>query len=164
MTDIFSETKRSQIMSQIRDRNTSPEKKVRRILYRNGFRYRLFTKQLPGKPDIVLKKYRAIIFVHGCFWHGHDDCSKSTIPHTRTEFWLQKIRENKDRDKREIGKLLAANWRVCVIWQCALLKRYEDQISELLISFLKSEVAFLEIGRSSCENALTVNYQAPLIK
>jgi len=163
MTDIFSETKRSQIMSRIRNRNTSPEKDVRRILHRNGFRFRLCAKQLPGKPDIVLKKYRAVIFVHGCFWHGHDGCSKSSIPHTRTEFWLQKIQENKNRDKRQIGKLIAADWRVCVIWQCALLRRFDDQITELLISFLKSEVTFLEIGRSSFENALTVNFQAPLI-
>ncbi len=106
-------------MSGIRERNTKPEIFVRSLLHREGFRFRLHVRELPGKPDIVLPKYRAAIFVHGCFWHGHN-CSLYRLPGTRPDFWQDKIDRNRARDRRVRDGLLAAGWRVAVVWECAL--------------------------------------------
>jgi len=106
-------------MSGIRGKNTSPEIMIRHGLHRLGFRYRLHGSKLPGRPDIVLNKYKAIILVHGCFWHGHD-CKYFRVPSTRTEFWQTKIEGNRRRDKRNIDFLLTAGWRVCIVLECAL--------------------------------------------
>jgi len=120
MSDIFSNPKRSEIMSKISSKETKPEILVRKYLFSKGFRYRKNVKELPGKPDIVLPKYKTIIFVHGCFWHGHESCKKSALPATNLEFWKDKLEKNKERDKSNILKLKEIGWKVIVIWQCEL--------------------------------------------
>jgi DNA mismatch endonuclease (patch repair protein) len=117
--DSYSKARRSEIMSSIRDKDTKPEVRVRRALHRLGFRFRLHRKDLPGSPDIVLPKWRAVVLVHGCFWHGCKKCDRGTrIPKTNTEFWLTKIAENKRRDVRVRRSLRAAGWSVVVVWAC----------------------------------------------
>lgn len=105
------------MMAGIRAKDTKPEMFVRRALHAAGFRYSLHSRKLPGRPDLVLRKYRAAIFVHGCFWHGHD-CRHFRLPATRTEFWKEKIDGNRARDALAIGKLTDAGWRVAVVWEC----------------------------------------------
>lgn len=116
---------RSRMMSGIRGRNTKPEILVRRLLHRQGFRFRLHVRDMPGKPDIVLPRYRAAIFVNGCFWHGHD-CPLYRVPGTRTDFWLDKINRNRANDQKARDALLATGWRVAVIWECALRGAEQD--------------------------------------
>jgi len=119
MTDIFSRKKRSEIMSKISGKETKPEILVRKHLFANGFRYRKNVKGLAGKPDIVLAKYKTVIFVHGCFWHGHS-CKAGKLPETRKEFWEKKINDNIKRDKRNKSELEKLGWNVMTIWQCEL--------------------------------------------
>lgn len=107
-------------MSGIRGTNTRPEIAVRRYLHVRGFRYRLHAKNLPGKPDIVLPKYRTVILVHGCYWHRHEGCRYATTPSTRRDFWLKKFQENVERDRRIRRKLKSLGWRVLVIWECEI--------------------------------------------
>lgn len=109
-------------MSGIRGKNTKPEILIRSLLHRAGFRFRLHDKKLPGKPDIVLPKFRAIVFIHGCFWHGHS-CPLFRLPSTRQEFWQKKIEKNRSNDQRAISDLSALGWRVAIIWECALKGR-----------------------------------------
>lgn len=116
MTDVFTEEKRSWIMSRIKGRNSKPELEVRKLLFANGFRFRLHVKDLPGKPDIVLPKYRTVIFVHGCFWHGHTGCKRAILPSTNEEFWKQKIEKNIQRDKVATMALKRLGWRIIVVW------------------------------------------------
>ena len=111
---------RSYNMSRIRARNTKPEIQVRKFLYSNGLRFRLFNKGLPGTPDIVLPKFKSVIFVHGCFWHGHKGCKKFVIPKTRTEFWMNKINTNIINDKKNTAALEKDEWKVFTIWECEL--------------------------------------------
>ena len=118
MADVFSKTVRSEIMGRIRGVNTRPEILVRSFLHTRGFRFRLHAKALPGKPDIVLPRYKTVIFVHGCFWHGHTDCKRSALPSTRRGFWSRKIDGNKMRDREQIRALRSLGWRVVVIWEC----------------------------------------------
>jgi len=120
MSDIFSKPKRSDIMSKIYGKETKPEILVRKYLFSKGFRYRKNVKEFPGKPDIVLPKYKTIIFIHGCFWHGHEGCKKSALPATNFEFWKDKLEKNKERDKSNIQKLQGRGWKVIVVWQCEL--------------------------------------------
>lgn len=120
MVDIVAPEVRSRMMASIRARDTKPEMLVRRHLHGLGFRYRLSPRGMPGKPDLVLPRYRAVVFVHGCFWHGHDGCRFATVPATRTEFWTAKISANKRRDVASEEKLRALGWRVAVVWECAL--------------------------------------------
>ena len=117
-------------MSKIRSKNTRPEETVRKWLFNRGFRYRKNVAALPGKPDVVLPKYRAVIFVHGCFWHGHDGCKCFVVPKTRTEWWLAKIGRNRDKDEEAKTTLEAAGWRVFVVWECEL-RRKEDATNRL---------------------------------
>ncbi|GAK46717.1 DNA mismatch endonuclease vsr [Tepidicaulis marinus] len=131
MADIVTTEVRSRMMSGIRGKNTKPELAVRKALHRLGFRYRLHDRSLPGKPDLVFPKYRAVIFVHGCFWHGHD-CHLFKWPKTRQEFWRNKIEKNRSNDARAIAELEEQGWRVAVIWECAL-KGKEQQPYELAI-------------------------------
>ncbi|WP_257254063.1 very short patch repair endonuclease, partial [Endozoicomonas sp. SESOKO3] len=119
MTDVHTPVIRSKNMRAIRNRNTKPEILVRKLLHSRGFRFRLNVKTLPAKPDIVFPKYRAVILVNGCFWHGHD-CPVFRWPKTRTEFWKEKITGNQQRDKRNLMNLQAAGWRVLTLWECAL--------------------------------------------
>ena len=132
MTDIFSTEKRSDVMSKIKSKNTKPEKIVRSLLFSMGYRFRLHVKDLPGKPDIVLPKYKTVILVNGCFWHGHENCKDSGIPKTNSDFWYDKISKNKERDKRVSNELEQAGWKVLVVWECQINDK------EKLISFLKT--------------------------
>ena len=121
MSDIFSQTKRSDIMSKISSKDTKPEILVRKFLFSKGFRYRINVKTLPGKPDIVLPKYKTIIFVNGCFWHGHN-CKKGKLPSSNTDFWKEKISNNKSRDAKNSDLLVILGWKVIIIWQCEISK------------------------------------------
>lgn len=118
MIDVVDKATRSRMMAGIRARNTKPEVMLRSALHRRGFRFRLHAKGLPGKPDIVLRRYHAAIFVNGCFWHGHD-CLYFKLPATRTEFWREKIAANRRNDVRAIDELCSNGWRVAVVWECA---------------------------------------------
>lgn len=118
--DIVSKDVRSRMMAGIRSKDTSPELKVRKLLHRLGFRYRLHLRELPGKPDMVLPRHQVCIFVHGCFWHRHPGCKYSTIPKTREDFWHSKFHQNVERDIRNRNELLQRGWRVIEIWECGL--------------------------------------------
>lgn len=120
MADILTPERRSWNMSRIRGRDTGPELKLRSLLHRAGFRFRLCNKKLPGRPDILLRKYRTAIFVHGCYWHRHPGCSKATTPSTRMEFWTSKFERTIDRDREATRKLEAAGWNVEIVWECEL--------------------------------------------
>ena len=119
MTDIVGQTTRSRMMSGIRGKDTKPEMVIRKTLFARGFRYRLHDKKLPGKPDLVLKKYNSVIFIHGCFWHGHN-CHLFKWPKTNMEFWRNKIQTNMKKDVEIKMELLEMGWRVLVVWECAL--------------------------------------------
>lgn len=134
--DRLSKEQRSKCMSAIRSKNTKPEILVRKFLFGKGFRYRINDSRLPGHPDIVLPKYKTVIFVNGCFWHGHEGCSKYTLPKTNTEFWINKIEKNKKRDITVQRELAAMGWHCIVIWQCQLksnvLKQTLDSLAYTL--------------------------------
>ena len=118
MADTFNREKRSEIMSRVRSRDTTPELIVRRIAHRLGFRYRLHRKDLPGCPDIVFPRYRSVILVHGCFWHRHPCCKYASSPKTRAQYWERKFQGNVARDARNEALLCNLDWRVMVIWEC----------------------------------------------
>ena len=122
MTDVFSKEKRSWIMSRVKGRNTKPEILVRSFVHRLGFRFRLHRRDLPGNPDIVLPRHGKVIFVHGCFWHGHKRCRRSKRPTTNKGFWNKKLDENIERDKRFQRKLRRMSWKVLIVWQCETRK------------------------------------------
>ncbi|WP_461404896.1 very short patch repair endonuclease [Falsiruegeria mediterranea] len=143
--DIVSPEKRSWMMSRISGANTKPELLVRRGLHCQGFRFRLHRRDLPGTPDIVLPKYKAVIFVHGCYWHRHPNCKYATTPSTNKEKWQMKFAENVVRDRKNHQLLLDSGWRVAVIWECAL-KQSTHPVLERTSSWLKSQTSCLEIG------------------
>ncbi|MGV8963790.1 MAG: very short patch repair endonuclease [Candidatus Saccharimonadaceae bacterium] len=132
MTDVHSKAVRSFNMSRIKGKNTKPEMMVRKFLFSNGFRYRLHVNNLPGKPDIVLQKYKTVVFINGCFWHGHKDCKYYVIPKTRTEWWLEKINKTKSRDDLVYNKLTNMGWTVCRIWTCEITKEGSERLSKLI--------------------------------
>lgn len=137
-------------MAGIRGKNTKPELTIRSALHGMGYRFRLHRKDLPGRPDIVLPRYRAVIMVNGCFWHGHM-CSLFKWPKTREEFWREKILGNVERDKRNRSNLIGNNWRVCVIWECALRSKPPEQIEELLEQlrkWIEGQEQFVELPAS----------------
>jgi len=136
MTDVHDKKTRSYNMSQIRAKDTKPEMTVRKYLHGQGYRYRLHEKKLPGTPDIVLSKYNTVIFVQGCFWHGHDGCKYFVIPKTRTEWWLKKINRNKQLDLENIQKLEADNWKVISIFECELKDGKAEKTLENLLKHL----------------------------
>jgi len=131
MTDVFSNEKRSWIMSRVKGRDTKPEILVRSFIFRMGFRFRLHRRDLPGTPDIVLPRHRKVIFVHGCFWHGHKSCSRSKRPSTNVRFWNKKLNGNIKRDKRYRRELRQMGWKSLIVWQC------ETKSSERLLWKLK---------------------------
>lgn len=131
MTDVVDSKTRSRMMSGIKGKNTKPEIHIRSLLHRHGFRFRIHVDSLPGKPDIVLKRYRAVIFVHGCFWHAHH-CHLFKQPSTRTEFWKTKIEGNRERDSVNIKTLKNSGWRVLTIWECALKGKTRIEEAEML--------------------------------
>ena len=131
LSDIVDAATRSRMMAGIRSTNTKPEMTVRHGLHHRGFRYRLHDRRLPGRPDLVLPRHRAAVFVHGCFWHGHD-CPLFRWPRTREDFWRSKITGNQQRDRKNIAALKEANWRVLTIWECALRGTSEPAREALL--------------------------------
>ena len=137
MADVHEPEVRSYNMSQIKGKDTKPEIMVRRFLHTNGFRYRLHDRKLPGKPDIVLNKYNTIIFIHGCFWHGHKECKYFVIPKTRTQWWLDKINGNKKKDRENITELQKFGWDVITIWECELKPEKREQTLKKLVKKLK---------------------------
>lgn len=131
MTDIVDPKTRSRMMSGIKSKDTKPELIIRQGLHKKGFRFRLHDRSLPGKPDIVLRKYKAVILVNGCFWHGHN-CSLFKWPSTRTEFWKNKIGSTRKRDREIVAKLIDLEWRVLIIWECALKGKNQQTIDEVI--------------------------------
>ena len=123
-------------MSAIRGRDTDPEMAVRRALHRRGWRYRLHDRKLPGRPDIVLPRHRAVVLVHGCFWHGHE-CPKFRLPSSRVDYWRSKIENNRKRDERNIRALGGLGWRVLVVWECAVPKRQAEDERERVIESIE---------------------------
>ena len=139
MTDVHSPEIRSKNMRAIRSADTKPELIIRKGLHAAGLRYRLGGAGLLGRPDIVLPKYKTVVFVHGCFWHGHD-CSLFKLPATRTEFWESKISRNREKDAKATDTLLAAGWKVATIWECAIRKKDKaENLSEALIRWIRSD-------------------------
>ncbi len=130
MVDHLSPDARSLNMSKIRGKDTSPEIAVRSFLFRQGFRFRKNDRKLPGKPDVVLPKYKVVVFVNGCFWHGHD-CNRSSVPKTNSSIWRNKIEKNKTRDEMNIQKLHLLGWNVYTIWTCSLKEDLERLSSDL---------------------------------
>lgn len=145
MTDVVDSTTRSRMMSGIRGRNTKPEILIRSLLHRHGFRFRLHVRDLPGKPDIVLPRHHAVIFVHGCFWHGHD-CPLFKWPGTRPDFWREKIERNQANDNRAREALLASGWRVGIVWECAIrgASKNIEAVSQSLADWLHGRTSFIE--------------------
>lgn len=130
--DVHSKEIRSYNMSRIKSSNTKPEEIVRKYLFSKGFRYRKNDKRLPGIPDIVLPKYKTVIFVNGCFWHGHEGCRFFVVPKTNTEFWVNKIEANKQRDSRKTNDLQSLGWKVIVVWECQLKsKKLNDTLCNI---------------------------------
>src|ERR1700744_6798342 len=133
MADVHSPATRSYNMSRIKATDTKPEMRIREFLFAAGYRYRLHVRTLPGKPDIVLPKYRTVIFIHGCFWHGHEGCKYYVVPKTRTEWWLNKIGGNIAKDAYAENALKAAGWKIIKIWECELKKGFlENTLANLL--------------------------------
>ncbi len=130
--DIWSKPERSEVMSRIRGKNTKPEMILRSQLFKQGFRFRVHQKDLPGKPDIVLPKYRTVIFVHGCFWHYHKDCREGRIPTTKSKFWTEKLQRNISKDEANIKALRKDKWKVQVIWECDIEKNLEKTMKKLI--------------------------------
>ncbi len=132
MVDNVSPSTRSRMMRAIPSKNTKPEILLRKGLFRAGIRFRLHKKNLVGKPDIVLAKYNAVIFVHGCFWHRHEGCRLATTPSTHTDFWTRKFESNVERDRRNREQLIAEGWRVAIVWECGLRKQPDRVISDVV--------------------------------
>ena len=133
MADVHSKETRSYNMSRIKGKDTKPEMLVRRFLHGNGYRYRLHVKTLPGKPDIVLPKYKTVIFIHGCFWHGHEGCKYYVVPKTRTEWWLNKINRNIENDTKAVKALKKEGWKIITLWECQLKpSAIDNALSSLL--------------------------------
>ena len=136
--DVHDKATRSYNMSQIKGKNTKPEELVRKYLFTRGFRYRKNDKRLPGSPDIVLPKYKTVIFVNGCFWHGHAGCKYFVWPQNNADFWREKIQCNIERDKNNYDKLKQLGWNVVLVWECELKKHRRDETLSSLISRIKS--------------------------
>lgn len=134
--DVFSKQKRSEVMSRIRGADTKLEILVRKELFRHGFRYRTNDRRFPGKPDIVLPRYRTMVFIHGCFWHSHQGCRLAVTPKTRTDFWMAKLQRNRTKDAENESALKAMGWRVVIVWECQIEDDFARTIQHL-IEFLK---------------------------
>lgn len=145
MTDHIDKETRSRIMAAVRSYGTRPEKRVRSALHRQGFRFRLHIKQLPGTPDLVLRKYKAVIFINGCFWHQHVNCKGSHIPQTRSEFWQKKFARNVVRDQKVLYQLKIMGWRAAIIWECGLTKKLQEDTIKRLALWLRWGGEYLEI-------------------
>ncbi|WP_082503791.1 very short patch repair endonuclease [Methylobacterium sp. Leaf117] len=150
MADRLTPEQRRLNMSRVRAKDTGPEMAVRRLLHHAGYRYRLHSRELPGRPDLVLPRYRTVVFVHGCFWHGHG-CSLFKVPTTRTEFWTAKIDANKRRDEAAVVALATAGWRSLWVWECALRgrgRRSPEALRDGIVAFINGETGFQAIGQA----------------
>jgi DNA mismatch endonuclease, patch repair protein len=146
MTDIVDSQTRSRMMAGIRAKDTKPELVLRKSLHALGFRYRLHSKDLPGRPDLVLPKYKAVIFIHGCFWHRHESCRYASQPRTRTEFWAAKFDANVARDKAACSWLIQMGWRVAVVWECTLRKEAGVKAAAMRVAiWLQGSASEIEI-------------------
>jgi DNA mismatch endonuclease (patch repair protein) len=145
MADIYSKQKRSLIMASISGKETKPEISVRKYLFKQGYRYRKNVKLLPGKPDIVLPKLKTIILIHGCYWHGHNNCKKAAKPTSNTDFWVEKIGKNVQRDKKVKRELKYLGWKVITIWECQLKnkKLFDDRMKRLITQLKNLEKKYL---------------------
>jgi DNA mismatch endonuclease (patch repair protein) len=140
MVDFLTPAQRSERMSRIRGRDSQPELALRRVLHRLGLRYRLHAKDLPGKPDLVFPRYKAAVFVHGCFWHRHEGCKIATTPKSNTSFWLEKFEKNVTRDSRVAAQLSALGWQVFVVWECELTPSKVQATGAQLAGIIRSAV------------------------
>lgn len=145
MPDVGDKETRSRMMSGIRGKNTRPEILLRIALHHRGFRYRLHARNVTGHPDLVLPKHHSAIFVHGCYWHRHTDCKYATTPSSNVDFWIAKFTANVERDRRVIEQLFDQNWRVAVVWECAIRKEPIDSIADRVATWLISDEPSLEI-------------------
>ena len=146
MPDKFNKETRSRMMAGIRNKNTKPETLIRSELFKNGFRYRLHNGRLPGKPDMVFRKYRAIIFIHGCFWHGHN-CHYFVWPKSNQDFWHKKINGNKNNDKKVISELKSMGYRICIIWECVTRDtKLFSRTMKKVVNWLPGDRKFLELS------------------
>lgn len=137
MADVHNKATRSYNMSRIRSKDTKPEMIVRKFLHAKGFRYRLHVKDLPGKPDIVLPKYKTVIFVHGCFWHGHEGCRYAKVPENNREYWSPKLQYNIEKDNKSIAALKDLGWKTIILWTCTLnSKLVEKTMSQIVNKIL----------------------------
>jgi DNA mismatch endonuclease, patch repair protein len=148
MADRFSPSVRHEIMSRVRGSDTTPELRVRSFLHRLGYRFRLHSKNLPGRPDIVLPRYRAVIFVHGCFWHQHPGCAKARLPETNKDKWSAKLSRNVERDRENVATLREAGWGVAMVWECDLNNR------QAIVSSLAEVI--IDLNRRAAENAISL--------
>lgn len=146
MADVVDTTTRSRMMAGIRGKDTAPELALRRALHAAGFRFRLHARELPGRPDLVLPKWRAAVQVHGCFWHRHPGCRFATSPATRPEFWSKKFAGNVERDARNHAALLALGWRVATVWECVLSKDRLAGSAAALENWIRGPDEKIEIG------------------
>jgi DNA mismatch endonuclease, patch repair protein len=156
--DVLTPAQRHKNMSNIRSKNTSPEKQIRSALHRAGFRYRICDKRYPGKPDIVLPRYYSVIFINGCFWHAHENCAYFKVPKSNKTFWLTKFKRNKERDKKVLQTYRDKCWRVCIVWECSIRGKDAEQkienVSQQIILWLEeSNDPFLEIRGQTKEPA-----------
>lgn len=129
--DCYNQATRRKVMQNVHGKDTAPELLVRRMLFRAGFRFRLHDARLPGKPDIILPKYKIVVFVNGCFWHRHPGCKHATMPATNQDYWIKKFQRNVERDADEIRQLESAGWKVFVIWECEIQTQTEFLITQL---------------------------------
>ncbi|HOW53713.1 MAG TPA: very short patch repair endonuclease [Syntrophorhabdaceae bacterium] len=139
MTDVHDKKIRSYNMSKIKSKNTKPELLVRKYLFSQGFRYKLHDKKLPGTPDLVFPRYKTVIFVHGCFWHGHDGCKYFVVPKTRTKWWMDKINRNKNNDEQSSENLTRMGWKVVTIFECELMSQRQKETLHNLVRQLKGD-------------------------
>jgi DNA mismatch endonuclease (patch repair protein) len=137
VADIFPPEKRSAIMKKIKPKGSKQEIFIRKLVHSMGYRYRLHKKDLPGKPDLVFVKYKKVIFVHGCFWHGHEGCKRSALPTTNVEFWTKKITGNIERDKLNCKRLEQLGWKHMVIWQCEINVSQKENLRKKIAAFLE---------------------------
>lgn len=137
--DKLTKKDRSNLMKRIRGKDTRPEKIVRSLLHRRGFRFRLHDKKLPGKPDIVIRKYNTVIFVHGCYWHRHKECKRAFVPATNKEFWQEKFRKNIERDNKNESELRTLGWKTFVIWECEIMKAPKASVERVINIFSKNQ-------------------------
>jgi len=138
MTDKLDSRQRSINMAKIHSTNTSIEVKVRKFLFSEGFRYRKNVSSLPGKPDLVLKKYKTVIFVNGCFWHRHTGCKRATVPKTRTDYWVAKFDKNIENDLNNYQQLRASGWKVIIIWECDILRHFSTTMLKTIEEILSN--------------------------